>query len=157
MDLHPSALEQLREEGKEKDGYSKRLNPPIYESDMLTFTTDVRMEKVGQLGAGSKDGDGGPVEAVFWIKDVMSQWRIRGRAFVLGGGVADGEEKENVERDRVRKWMRRKEEDRESDGGGGESGRASEWTWEREVTAHFANLSPIMRGGFFVPSHIFLI
>ncbi|KAG4428401.1 hypothetical protein IFR05_016113, partial [Cadophora sp. M221] len=63
-------------------------NERVYESDLLTITTDVRMEKVPEIFASSQghgdvsqsqgSGGGGPVEAVFWVKDVMTQWRIKG-------------------------------------------------------------------------------
>ena len=102
-------------------------NPAIYDSDLLTFTTDVRMEKYEDL---SRDGveKGGDAEAVFWVKDVMCQWRIRGRAFVIGGG----EEQEKPLREELQRRMRKL-----GDG---------EWSWEKEITAHWGNLSPAMRG-----------
>ena len=50
--------------------------PAVYASDMPTFTTDVRMEKVPKIFASSPGrgeraqaqgtGGGGPVEAAFW-------------------------------------------------------------------------------------------
>jgi pyridoxamine 5'-phosphate oxidase len=108
-------------------------NPHIYESDLLTFTTDKRMEKVGELA--SRDGEGGKVELVFWVKEVISQWRIKGRAYVLG----EGAEADEGKRKQIRGWMRRvKDIDDGEDG----------WSWEREITAHFGGLSPIMRGSF---------
>ena len=85
--LHPSAVDALKTQG---DG----LNPDAYESDMLSFTTDARMEKVGEIQpGGSESGAGNEIEMVFWLKDVGSQWRIKGVAFVIGdqdgGGVED--------------------------------------------------------------------
>lgn len=108
-------------------------NPAVYSSDLLTFTTDARMEKYEDL---SRDGveKGGDVEAIFWIKDVMRQWRIRGRAYVIGGG----EEKEKELRDELEKRMRKT-----GDG---------EWSWEKEITAHWGNLSPSMRGSCTITS-----
>ena len=50
--LTPQAVSALRDSG---DG----VNPDIYESDMLTFTTDVRMEKVRDIAQGAS------VEGVF--------------------------------------------------------------------------------------------
>lgn len=78
-------------------------NDRVFESDMLTLTTDVRMAKVPEIfsssaGKGGVDqsqgsGGGGPVEAVFWCKEVMTQWRIRGDAYVLGNDIeGSGEE-----------------------------------------------------------------
>lgn len=63
-------------------------NEQVFESDMLTLTTDVRMAKVpeifasgaghGSVGQSQGSGGGGPVEAVFWVKEVGTQWRFRG-------------------------------------------------------------------------------
>lgn len=61
-------------------------NERVFESDMPTFTTDVRMQKTFELfnsSSGHADreelvqgsGGGGPVEAVYWAKEVMVQWR----------------------------------------------------------------------------------
>lgn len=124
-------------------------NPRVYDSDMPTFTTDVRMEKVPEIfgsshGHGGEaqsqgSGGGGEVEAVWWVKDVMTQWRVRGEAYVVGGDVeGEGEESSGVRtvKSEVGKRMRR------VDNGDGE------WSWGREVTGHFGNLSPGMRGMF---------
>ncbi|KAG7105643.1 hypothetical protein HYQ44_015101 [Verticillium longisporum] len=91
------------------------LNPPAYESDLLTLTTDARMHKTPDLAAGH------PVEAVFWAREPATQWRVRGVALL--------------------REMRRTGE------GEGE-GDARGWSFSREVTAHFGNLSPVMRGTF---------
>ena len=59
------------------------------------------------------------------------------------------------------KWMRPREP-------GGKNiaasyGKEKPWSWEREITSHFANLSPIMRGGFpsrkrsFFLFHVYLL
>jgi pyridoxamine 5'-phosphate oxidase len=116
-------------------------SPSVYESEALTFTTDARMEKVGELRESA-----GFVEAVFWVKGVMSQWRVRGRGMVLGGGEGEEEEEEKSRRE-VGRWMRRRRD--------GEEGKEREWMWEREVTGHFANLSPVMRGLFTFFLHFF--
>ncbi|KAL2049829.1 hypothetical protein ABVK25_009924 [Lepraria finkii] len=76
-------------------------NPPLFDSDMPTFTTDVRMQKVMEIfgsSAGHADrdeliqgsGGGGPVEAVWWVKDTGTQWRIKGDAFVVGRDIDGG-------------------------------------------------------------------
>lgn len=55
-------------------------NPRVYESELPTFTTDVRMDKVPELFASGKgkaereeqvqgSGGGGPCEAAWWIKE----------------------------------------------------------------------------------------
>jgi pyridoxamine 5'-phosphate oxidase len=133
-------------------------NEPIYESDLLSFTTDARMPKVAQLFATAGDTDtlatqrrggsspGGPVEAVFWAKPAGMQWRFRGDAFVIGPDIeaAEGEVGEDssgaraVKR-RVGERMRRVRE---------QSAGAPPWSWWREVAGHFDNLSPVMRGSF---------
>ncbi|KAK3398701.1 hypothetical protein B0T20DRAFT_453418 [Sordaria brevicollis] len=135
------------------------LNPPVFESDLITFTTDARMEKAAEIvdtasgkqieQGGGMTGGGGPVEAVFWIESakdsetgeerkVMTQWRIRGSAWLLGPDV-DGPEAEKV-REVLKQRMRRAPGKRKEDEEG--------WSWSREVTAHFGNLSPVMRGTF---------
>lgn len=136
--LRDSAREEMRTEGCGE-------NPAVYGSDMLAFTTDVRMEKVGQIESG-EDGDGGraggEVEAMFWVKDAMTQWRLKGKAFAVGGDGGDSVEKES--REKVWAWMR-------ACPGNNEPSSLDEvarsWSWDKEVAAHFANMSPIMRGG----------
>jgi len=120
-------------------------NPRVYESELPTFTTDVRMEKIGQIFGPSASGDqtqgsggGGPVEAVFWIKDdgVMIQWRIKGTAFVVAPDIDSAAHSgvQKVKRE-IGKRMRVIDESRKG-----------EWSWEREMVGHFGNLSPGMRG-----------
>ncbi|KUL91093.1 hypothetical protein ZTR_00712 [Talaromyces verruculosus] len=118
-----SPIPRLKEEGE--------LNPSIYESDMIAFTTDVRMEKVEQL----KETHGA-IEAMFWIKEVMGQWRLRGKAFIIGDN--GNEAGERTARSEIAKGLRQKSDDVAD----------AEWTWEKEVTAYFANHSPLMRGSF---------
>lgn len=117
------------------------------------------MQKVGQLFATSAghaqeeeqvkgSGGGGPVEAVWWVKDVGTQWRVRGEAFVIGEDIDDvgeggGRSGVRTVRSEVGRRMRRVDEgDGEGKGEGGEE----EWSWGRELTAHFGNCSPGMRG-----------
>ena len=129
------------------------MNERIYESEMPTFTTDVRMEKVPQIfatGAGHGDksqsqgsGGGGPVEAVFWIKDVNTQWRMKGEAFVIDRDIEgpNGDPESSGVRtvkSEVGKRMRLVKDN--------EGRKESEWSWARELTAHFGNVSPGMRG-----------
>lgn len=126
-------------------------NPPIYTSDMPTFTTDVRMQKVGQFFASSSghassddqvqgSGGGGPVEAVWWIKDTGTQWRVKGEAFVVGRDIDEGESSGvRTVKSEVGRRMRRT--DRE--------GNEKDWSWAKELTAHFGNCSPGMRGMFY--------
>jgi hypothetical protein len=84
-------------------------------------------------------GGGGPVEAVFWIQDgpVSTQWRMRGRAFVLAPDVETEGAGEGVEllKAEVGPWMRCRDEKL-----------AEGWSWARELGAAFGNLSGGMRG-----------
>lgn len=107
-------------------------NPHTYESDMLVFTTDVRMEKLGQLEA-----SGHAIEGVFWLKDLMTQWRIKGTAFSIGDPRGDEAEEERISRQEIAKGLRVRKNT------GGDAG---DWTWDKAVTKYFANHSPIMRG-----------
>lgn len=109
------------------------MNPSIYESDMIAFTTDVRMEKVEQL----KETNGA-IEVMFWVKEVMGQWRLKGKAFIIGD---DGSEvAERAARSEIAKGLRNKP---------GDATDGDCWSWEKEVTAYFANHSPLMRGKFY--------
>jgi len=134
------------------------MNERIFESEMPTFTTDVRMGKTFELFSSSsghaKDasqaqgsGGGGPCEAVWWIKgDTMVQWRLKGEAFIVGPDI-EGESDQSKESSGVRTVKSElgsrmrvvKEEGKEN------------WSWKTEVTGHFGNLSPGMRGTFKAP------
>ncbi|KAL1998333.1 hypothetical protein VTN02DRAFT_6391 [Thermoascus thermophilus] len=135
LQLHQDAERELRQQETEHDRDAP-TNPPVFESDMPTMTTDVRMEKVENLAS-----SGGAVEAVFWIKEAMTQWRFKGRAFVIGGSPEEQAEREA--REEVKKGMRMR------DAGGTAVG--GEWSWEREITMYFANHTPVMRGSFKYP------
>ncbi|KAH7160261.1 hypothetical protein B0J13DRAFT_540826 [Dactylonectria estremocensis] len=120
------------------------LNPSVFESDLLTITNDARMEKTTELsqsGASAasssktQTGGGGPVEAVFWAASSKTQWRMRGRAYVLGPDI--NSEAAKPVKAAIKRYMRLT---RGEDTAG--------WDWERELTAHFGNLSPGMRGSF---------
>lgn len=139
------------------DKNNAERNPDAYESDCLTLTTDARMAKVPELfGSGetgdspasSSSGGGGPVEAMFWVAQTGTQWRLRGHAWVLShadiGGSGDNKTAASspgarAARDAISARMRPT-----TSSGGGDKG----WSWEREVEAHFGNLSPGMRGSF---------
>lgn len=122
-------------------------NERIYESDMLTLTTDVRMQKVTDIFTSSPghasdpqqmqgSGGGGPVEAAFWIKEKGTQWRISGTAYVVADDI-EGEEGEKSSGVRTVK---------SEVGGRMRPVKEGEWSWATELTAHFGNLSPSMRG-----------
>lgn len=119
---------------------------------MLVLTTDARMDKVpeifstGQAGEEiSHSGGGGPVEAMFWATPTQTQWRIRGHAWVLSAADIDSSSAAaTAVKETLQVRMRRKA------GSGEESGEG--WSWEKEIVAHFGNLSPGMRGSFKNPS-----
>lgn len=134
----------------ENKHYDGPRNERVYESDLLTLTTDVRMEKThdffasshghGEVSQSQGSGGGGPVEAVFWIKDVGTQWRFRGRAYVVGPDIeGSGDESSGVRtvKTKVGERMRVVDESKKSD-----------WSWQTELTHQFGNLSPGMRGSF---------
>ncbi|KAI4091455.1 MAG: hypothetical protein L6R37_007740 [Teloschistes peruensis] len=127
-------------------------NPRVYDSDLPTFTTDVRMQKVGDLfatsaGKADKDelvqgsGGGGPCEAVYWIKEKGMQWRMKGTAFIVAPDIEDKEESSGVRtvKSEVGARMRVFE---------GAEGKEGQWSWGRELTGHFGNCSPGMRGSW---------
>lgn len=92
----------------------------------------------GKISRGS--GGGGPVEAVWWVKDVMVQWRIKGEAFVVGPdmeGEEEGSSGVRTVKNELGKRMRVLDE-----------AKKSEWSWKTELTGHFGNCSPGMRGMF---------
>jgi pyridoxamine 5'-phosphate oxidase len=141
-------------EGPSNKHNTAEQNERVYESDLPTFTTDVRMSKVPEVFASSAghgdvsqsqgSGGGGPVEAVFWIKDVMTQWRFRGEAYIIGPDIeGSGDESSGVRtvKSKIGERLRVIKEE-------GKDG----WSWDRELTAHFGNLSPGMRGSFKNPA-----
>ncbi|KAI9705585.1 MAG: hypothetical protein M1836_006341 [Candelina mexicana] len=140
-------------------------NERVYESEMPTFTSDVRMAKIEEIfatgkGRGGKEecqgsGGGGPVEATWWVKETGTQWRISGKAFVVGEDIegedsrTEGYEQGGKESSGVRTVksevggaMRVKE---------GMEGKVGDWSWQRELTAHFGNNSPGIRASFKAP------
>lgn len=120
--LHQSGIEALKTQGI-------GLNPDVYESDLFSITTDARMKKMGQIA------DSDDVEGVFWLEEVSTQWRVRGKAIAIGNPENGAGEKEA--RETVRKALRVKQE--------GE-GDVKDWDWDRQVATYFANHSPVMRG-----------
>ncbi|KAF2873392.1 pyridoxamine 5'-phosphate oxidase-domain-containing protein [Massariosphaeria phaeospora] len=128
-------------------------NPEVYQSDCPTFTTDVRMEKVGQIFGSSAghaesteqvqgSGGGGPVEAVWWIKETGTQWRVSGRAYIVADDIESKEESSGVRtvKSELGKRMRIVDESKLKD-----------WSWTRELTGTFGNQSPGIKGSFRAP------
>ncbi|KAL4784212.1 pyridoxamine 5'-phosphate oxidase-domain-containing protein [Aspergillus varians] len=125
--LHQAGIDALKNQ-------NIGLNPDVYESDLLSITTDTRMEKLGQLA----DSDN-VVEGVFWLEEVSAQWRVRGTAVAIGAPDGAADEEERGVREKVKRRMRVKKD--------GE-GDVKDWDWERQVATYFANHSPAMRGTF---------
>ena len=127
------------------------MNERVFESEMPTFTTDVRMLKVPQVFASSSghaetneqcqgSGGGGPVEAVWWVKATGTQWRVKGEAYVVGPDIEDGGEESSGVRtvkSEVGSRMRVVQ-----------PGKEGEWSWAKELTGHFGNNSPGLRGEY---------
>lgn len=134
LELHPSGQKDMDQQVE--DGG----NPYLFESDMLTFTTDVRMEKLEQL-----ESTGNHIEAMFWLKKVMVQWRIKGKAYAIGSPHPESESEYGL-RPELFEALRVKEDYR-----GDLSDDADKWTWEKAVTKYFANHSPVMRGKLCLP------
>lgn len=114
---------------------------------MPTFTTDVRMQKVANIFTSSPghasdpeqmQGSSGawPVEALFWIREKGTQWRIAGTAYVVAEDV-EGREREQSSGVRTVK---------SEVGARMQSVQEGDWNWATELTAHFGNVSPGMRG-----------
>jgi pyridoxamine 5'-phosphate oxidase len=122
---------------------AERNPDDAYETDLLSITTDARMDKVSEILPDSpsssahhqagESGRGGPVEAVFWMPASKTQWRLRGHAFVIGRDI-DGDAAGSV-RAALGTHMR-------------PGPAADRWRWSKELTAHFGNMSPVMRGSF---------
>jgi pyridoxamine 5'-phosphate oxidase len=125
VELHPNGendMEQVVNGG----------NPSSFESDLFTFTTDARMEKLCQLQSSEHE-----IEALFWLKEVSSQWRVKGKAFAIGNPRGECNEGERVARAAIQKELRLKP---------GANPASAGWTFEHAVTKYFANHSPVMRG-----------
>lgn len=142
-------------------------NPALYESDCLVITTDARMDKVPEIfsspASSSQDnndslqqqqhkqishsGGGGHVEAMFWAAATGTQWRIRGRAWVLSPADITSETSPGAKAARAALLARMRKI-----GTGADTDADGQWSWEREIVGHFGNLSPGMRGSFKNPS-----
>ncbi|KAI0817283.1 pyridoxamine 5'-phosphate oxidase-domain-containing protein [Xylaria sp. FL0064] len=178
------------------------LNPEgVWESDLLTFTTDARMEKMEELWDDGFDldlrsgrrgtdpgspttakvgeelweeglarmkgkspsseeppkttreqklkgsGGGAAVEAAFWVREHGVQWRVRGRAYVLAPDIESSPEGREVVT-LLKSRMRRLASPPDTTGHGEKEKEDREWSFAREITAHFGNLGPVMRGTF---------
>lgn len=116
-----------------------------WESDLIAFTTDKRMEKIkdlgGQEGFNTSSGNYPNSEACFWIPGTQNpligkQWRIRGRSVILPPSL----DKEVGESERVSETRRLLVEAlRHRDG----QETQEEFNFAKEYRGHFANLSPV--------------
>ena len=133
-------------------------NPHVYDSDCPTFTTDARMSKTFDIFATGKGkgtleqsrsgtGGGGYVEACYWAKEKATQWRITGKCWIIASddveGAGEEPDAQNSGTVTVKAELGRYLRPASSS-----EGKQGHWSWKREVEAHFANLSPGMRGSF---------
>ena len=117
----------------------------VLSSDCLTFTTDARMSKTGELLPNHRSGGnatvgtsgGAATELCFWCAATNNQWRVRGRCYLLADEDVD------ISPEITTVLERRLEPT-------GVPGREL-WTWRREIQAHWGNLTPGMRGSFANP------
>ncbi|KAI1422903.1 pyridoxamine 5'-phosphate oxidase-domain-containing protein [Xylaria sp. FL1777] len=101
-------------------------------------------------------GGGGPVEAIFWAREPAVQWRVRGRAYVLAPDIEsspEGREVITLLKSRMRRLPSSPSSSPPSSASPTDAHhqsheKESEWSFAREITAHFGNLSPTMRGTF---------
>lgn len=77
------------------------------------------------------------MEAVWWVEETGTQWRIKGRAFVVGNDIEGPEQSSGVRtvKSEVGKRMRVID-----------AGKEGDWSWTRELTASFGNQSPGIKG-----------
>lgn len=133
------------------------MNERNFESEMPTFTSDVRMMKVPELFASSAghadsrdqtygSGGGGPCEAVWWVKETGTQWRMKGEAYVIAPDI-----EEETEQSKVSSGVRTAKSELGSRMRVVKEDGKDEWSWNKELTAHFGNNSPGLRGTFAAP------
>ncbi|RAK86394.1 hypothetical protein BO79DRAFT_271166 [Aspergillus costaricaensis CBS 115574] len=128
LDLHPSGKADLDEQ------VANGSNLPSVESDMFTFTTDSRMEKLKELQSSNQE-----IEALFWLKEASSQWGIQGKAWVLGNPCGEMDAAEKESRSAIEKQLQPTDHQGVGD---------TPFDWDYAVTKYFANHSPLMRGSF---------
>jgi pyridoxamine 5'-phosphate oxidase len=138
---------------------SPSCSTPTCASELLTFTTDVRMEKVGQLfqtspGLNEKEvdmegsGGGGPCEAVFWVEEMKTQWRVRGDAWVLCAEDIEEAEGARMVRNLLGGRMRTATPVDGKDGNTTIEKCEGEWSWKKEIEAHWEILPQGVKRSF---------
>lgn len=114
-------------------------NPNVFKSELPAFTTDVRTSKVGDLFEADEDpelsGGGGGCEAVWWARGSLTQWRLRGQAFVIAPDIDSNNSGAQSARSSIAARMHNIDIHAER-----------EWSWAKELTAIFGDLSPAKRG-----------
>lgn len=95
----------------------------------------------------SGTGGGGYVEACYWAKESMCQWRITGKCWLLASDDIEpdeaGESAQNSGTITVKAELGRYIRP-----SGHEQDKLEDWSWKKEIHMHFANLAPLMRGSF---------
>ena len=99
----------------------------------------------GRVMQTGTSGGGAYVEACFWAKgtDTQTQWRIRGRCYILAL-----EDIDDLSLPHIRELYRRIEQRVRVQGTSLLEGTSLGWSYHQEVLAHFANLSPLLRASF---------
>ncbi len=94
-------------------------------SDLLTLTSDIRMDKFQEIKKNPS------FEACFWFQETQDQYRIRGDAHICSL------------KDQVSKDLQKQVFPKNS---------SIEWSWKEEWERQFSNLSPMMKGTFRSPT-----
>lgn len=96
-------------------------------------------------------GGGGPCEAVYWVKEKMVQWRFKGDAWIIGNDIESvtGDDKESSGVRTVKSELGKRMRILKEEG-------IEKWSWKRELTGHFGNISPGMRGESLFTTILFL-
>lgn len=83
------------------------------------------------------------MEAVYWIAETGTQWRVKGRAYIIADDVEGDEESSGVRtvKSEVGKRMRILDE----------SAQGKDWSWQKELTGFFGNQSPGIKGSTGIP------
>ena len=82
-------------------------------------------------------GGGGPVEAVWWIEETGTQWRVKGRAFIVADDIEGSNESSGVRTVKSEVGKRMRVVNQANEG---------QWSWARELTGTFGNQSPGIKG-----------
>jgi hypothetical protein len=82
-----------------------------------------------------RSGGGGLVEAVFWMSEAKTQWRIAGDAWVIAPDIDGTKDGAKMVKEKVMERMRVTHE-----------AETASWSWSRELTYVFGAQSPAIRG-----------